>query len=614
MFLIRGHDMGESGGYFSNVNADLLRLLPPDTGTVLEVGCGAGALAEAFRRRNPGVRWYGVEPDEAACKAANTPGRCDFAAWDTVELCDFDDGRFPADPVDVVVAGDVLEHLVDPWGQLERLVALLKPGGLVLACIPNVRHYTMVLRLLKGGWDYEDDGLLDRTHNKFFALETIKAMFRDAGLEIFEIRARQCGYDPAAYADFEGMINPKVMTQELRQQSRCYQWVVRARKPGEWKAVTEGSSGSLTMKIEANAVEPIPPPLRIHAIETELCCGRPRLREPLEAIATIPGVRTSVGWGEPKERPDILIRQRDRHATAETYRAAFEAGILTVAEVDDNPEHLVGMEREDFLALRGVHAVTVSTGPIAEIVRPHNPHVFVVPNQVVEVPPLRERRPLAPGIPYSEEAECPKTKDPDVAPVRIFCGWQNRREAWGPILPALNRVLADHDASVEVVNDREFFEAIETRKKRFHPFLEYPAYRRLLATCDIAILPLADSPIDRCKSDVKAIECFAEGVAVLASDVVYRPVCDASGRGILGWHYRTPEDFEHYLRRLIREPGIRVSLTENAHRYVAARRMLKDHYRATHDLYRSLLARKAELDAALLARCPEMAQAASLSS
>ena len=60
------------GGYYGRVNGDLLNLIPPDAKTVLEIGCGEGALCAAYRRVNPGVRWIGVEPvGKAAAEAAN---------------------------------------------------------------------------------------------------------------------------------------------------------------------------------------------------------------------------------------------------------------------------------------------------------------------------------------------------------------------------------------------------------------------------------------------------------------------------------------------------------------------------------------------------------------
>jgi 2-polyprenyl-3-methyl-5-hydroxy-6-metoxy-1,4-benzoquinol methylase len=79
--------------------------------------------------------------------------------------------------VDCLVYGDVLEHMVDPWSLLRRQAAWLRPQGMVLACIPNVQHWSMFMRLLHGNWRYEEEGLLDRTHLRFFTLESISQLF-----------------------------------------------------------------------------------------------------------------------------------------------------------------------------------------------------------------------------------------------------------------------------------------------------------------------------------------------------------------------------------------------------------------------------------------------------
>jgi len=87
---------------------------------------------------------------------------------------------------DAILLIDVLEHLGDPTGALRRLFPLLREGGRIVVAIPNVAHWSVRLRLLVGRFDYEDSGILDRTHVRFYTRETARAMLEEAGLEIQE--------------------------------------------------------------------------------------------------------------------------------------------------------------------------------------------------------------------------------------------------------------------------------------------------------------------------------------------------------------------------------------------------------------------------------------------
>lgn len=74
---------------------------------------------------------------------------------------------YPQKSFDYIIFGDVLEHLYDPWKTLENMHRLLKPGGKILASIPNIMHYSVINELLDGKWKYADAGILDRTHVRF---------------------------------------------------------------------------------------------------------------------------------------------------------------------------------------------------------------------------------------------------------------------------------------------------------------------------------------------------------------------------------------------------------------------------------------------------------------
>jgi 2-polyprenyl-3-methyl-5-hydroxy-6-metoxy-1,4-benzoquinol methylase len=112
----------------------LLDLVRPGT-RVLDVGCATGRFAAALRQKD--CRVSGVEINAEA--AATARERCDeVIEGDIGQL--LVSGVFDGRVFDVVVAADVLEHLVDPWSIVRGFRTLLAPGGIVLASIPNVTH------------------------------------------------------------------------------------------------------------------------------------------------------------------------------------------------------------------------------------------------------------------------------------------------------------------------------------------------------------------------------------------------------------------------------------------------------------------------------------------
>ena len=89
---------------------------------------------------------------------------------------------------DVVLAGDVLEHLVNPERVLRRAARLLVPGGRVVVSLPNVAHADVRMALVQGRWDYRPWGLMDRTHLRFFTRVSIEAMLEHVGLVPTDIK------------------------------------------------------------------------------------------------------------------------------------------------------------------------------------------------------------------------------------------------------------------------------------------------------------------------------------------------------------------------------------------------------------------------------------------
>jgi predicted TPR repeat methyltransferase len=144
---------------------------------VLDLGSGAGLLA---RRIRPHCRYLaGIELDPEAARE----GAPFFDKSVTGELLEGVSGPW-REPFDVIVAGDVLEHLTRP----ERLLALLKPifarDGILMASIPNVANVTVRASLALGRFSYTDRGLLDRTHLRFYTRRTARTLLEESGFRI----------------------------------------------------------------------------------------------------------------------------------------------------------------------------------------------------------------------------------------------------------------------------------------------------------------------------------------------------------------------------------------------------------------------------------------------
>jgi SAM-dependent methyltransferase len=161
------------GRYFTETRWDLIELVRGAGHRVLEIGCGTGTTGEALKQRGKAVEVVGIEcAAEAAGPAADR--------LDRVLTVDVEDETLslPCAYFDYILAGDVLEHLRDPWAVVRRLGTSLKVGGFFLASLPNVRYWRVLRELvLRGRWEYAASGTLDRTHLRFFTRRSLASLF-----------------------------------------------------------------------------------------------------------------------------------------------------------------------------------------------------------------------------------------------------------------------------------------------------------------------------------------------------------------------------------------------------------------------------------------------------
>ena len=149
---------------------------------VIDFGCAVGDFAQMLTAK--GCQVTGVEVNAKAAKVAEQ--YCEqviVVDLDFVSLAEI----LPQQAFDVVVFGDVLEHLRDPWKVLEETRQLLKPEGYVVASIPNIAHGAIRLALLQGRFEYMTQGILDNTHLRFFTRKTVEELFARSGYFVNQI-------------------------------------------------------------------------------------------------------------------------------------------------------------------------------------------------------------------------------------------------------------------------------------------------------------------------------------------------------------------------------------------------------------------------------------------
>jgi SAM-dependent methyltransferase len=542
---------------------DLLARIPLSARTVLEIGCGAGALGAAYRQLNPRARLLGTAADPAS--AAVAARRLDAVA---VAAIDADPLPFDLPPgsVDCILYGEALGELADPWPVLRRHADTLSDAGTMLLRVPNPAHWAVADGLLRGT-------LGDAPPAGWFAPDQMAKRLEALGLVPYDVAPRgpsgddaqrfldalgpalvQLGIDPAAYARRSG--------------PRQFLWRVR-------------KYASTRLTVAATMLNPVGGVSDV------------RIVLPLQAMASDPAVLTRVVRSEDRnapagDAPRVFVLHRPVLAGPSgmaTMRALLTEGWVVVTEFDDHPDFFKALLADpNQLSFRGVHAVQTSTPALAQILRSRNPEIAMFPNAVRALPEPRNFIAL-PAL-------------------TLFFGALNREPDWPALMPALNAVAAEAGDRLrfQVVHDRGFFDALQSPYKQFTPTCDYETYQRILGGCEIGFMPLSDTDFNRAKSDLKFIETGACRVATLASPIVYGDTIVDGETGLL---FRDATELHDRLRRLVFNPDMALTLAENARTYIERERMLAYQTEARIAWYRSLWARRHELTRALHARLAE---------
>lgn len=170
--VVAGHAFVHSyADYHLNSRIEMLRLLPANTRTLLDVGGGEGNFARTFMAQRGGQATL-LELNPRAAAAARSRG-LNVLVGDVESLA-------VSAQYDCVAFLDVLEHLVDPLAALAKARYLIAPGGSLLLSVPNVGHWSVVWDLLQGEFDYQPVGILCNTHLRFFTRRGLERLIGDA--------------------------------------------------------------------------------------------------------------------------------------------------------------------------------------------------------------------------------------------------------------------------------------------------------------------------------------------------------------------------------------------------------------------------------------------------
>ena len=172
--------------YFSHPRMDLISLIPKSANNkILEIGAGGGDTLIEIKKQKLAQEVIGVELMQLPGTGQKDPS-IDQWIYANIENYDL---PFEKESFDVIICGDVFEHLLDPWRIVNKLTAFLKIGGSLVTSIPNIRIKNALYKIyVKGNFGYTSEGTFDKTHLRFFCKKNMMDMLTTENLQIVDIK------------------------------------------------------------------------------------------------------------------------------------------------------------------------------------------------------------------------------------------------------------------------------------------------------------------------------------------------------------------------------------------------------------------------------------------
>lgn len=542
---------------------------------ILEVGCSTGYFGTALIEHGHEV--WGVEPNPLAAEEARKALTCVHTGFIEDFFNEHKDARF-----DAIVFGDVLEHLVDPALILKRCKNFLKPGGRIVASVPNVAHIAIRAMLLEGRWEYSDLGILDRTHLKFYTRSSLFALFNDADYQVTTIDKVQIS---AEQVDEICKLNLKkesiALAAKYAKDANGYdfQYVLTAKPAAEAVDSTDKKKAIQTREEGLRIL------CLVHTTDSSLVDIR--LRNPLNRWAALnDGSIRIVSFLEHSmhdlEWGDVFIFQREcSEYSASVFRQLKSAGKKLVFEIDDLLLNLppflahhqtTANKNKKFIiqALKEADVLSVSTPELAEQFSTYNNNIVITPNYA---------EPLAIT---SRHFEVPP------ANIKLIVA-SSDKVLVDFIVEPLRMIQAEFGTEVigigppsKILNES----GITTRHFENMPHRDFKA---LVASFDnaIGIIPLDDSLFSSCKTAIKYFDYSMAGIPSICSNVLpYKAHIANKENGILVEN--TTEAWYQAIKDLILHASKRQEISDSAKHYVRKNCNLDISANAWRDLIGSL--------------------------
>ncbi|MCD6452487.1 MAG: glycosyltransferase [Acidobacteria bacterium] len=218
--LLERKARGKDIFYFEYERPEIEELVPRGALRILDIGCGYGKLGEQLKKRGA-LEVVGVELNPEAGEKARR-------VIDRVVIGDAEEElkNLPNRYFDAIIFSDSLEHMRHPERLLREAAKKIKRTGRLILSIPNVRHWSVIKRLLEGNWDYEESGILDRDHLRFFTKKSITNLLSETGFKIEEIKNI---YHEKVPAEVVNMLKDAgLAVDDLKEEGRVYQYLITA--------------------------------------------------------------------------------------------------------------------------------------------------------------------------------------------------------------------------------------------------------------------------------------------------------------------------------------------------------------------------------------------------